>query len=163
VDSERTALYAAELAAFEGTDLERLRTFAELAAVVDEVLSAPWWPGPHVELQRTRADSRSSSTRCDSHRDDRLVRIRLAPNQLTVATVAHEMAHALAGVDVGHGPIFRAAYVDMVAMITNIDSTDRRLDLHVKQLVDACAAAGIAIGGRNWPAPPSSASGAIAL
>ena len=42
------------------------------------------------------------------------VEIRVAAGQCTSATLAHELAHALAGVDHGHDAVFRAAHVDVV-------------------------------------------------
>ncbi len=89
--------------------------------------------------------------------------IRLASDQLTIATAAHELAHALAGPAAGHSPLFLAAYLDVVAVITNLDSSDRRHRLHVDQLRAALDAAGLAVGARRWPAPPESAGSAIAL
>lgn len=160
MDGDRTSVYASELAAFEGTDLEQLRPFDELAELASEIVTGEWWPGPPVRFQRARVDARSSSTRC-ADRDGATVR--LARRQMTVATVAHELAHALAGGGAGHDAVFRIAYVDVVAVITNTQSTDRRRDLHLGQLLDAFAAAGLDIGDRRWPAPPSTASGAIAL
>lgn len=164
MDAERAAVYAAELAAFDGTDLEQARSFDELHDLADEVVLGEWWSGPTVRLQRARVDARSSSTRCETHHDGHQnARIRLAPAQMTVATVAHELAHALAGSGAGHDASFRAAYADVIAVITNVASTDRRRGLHVEQLLDAFAAAGLDVGSRGWPPPPSSASGAIAL
>jgi hypothetical protein len=160
MDGDRTAVYAAELAAFEGTDLEQLRPFDQLAELAREMTAGEWWPGPEVRFQRARVDARSSSTRC-ADRDGATVR--LAHRQLTVATVAHELAHALAGGAAGHDAVFRIAYADVVAVITNIVTTDRRRDLHVRQLLEAFGDAGLLVGSRRWPAPPSATSGAIAL
>lgn len=160
MDGDRTSVYAAEFAAFEGTDLEQLRPFDELSTLAGEVVAGEWWPGPPVRFQRARVDARSSSTRC-ADRDGATVR--LARSQMTVATVAHELAHALAGSAARHDAVFRIAYADVVAVITNTVSTDRRRDLHVRQLLDAFDAADLDVGARRWPAPPSTASGAIAL
>ena len=88
--------------------------------------------------------------------------IRFAASQATVATAAHELAHALAGVAHGHDEVYRRAYLDVVEVITNLDPTDRRGEIHVRQLAEAFAAAGLRLGPRSWPAPPDSA-GAIAL
>ena len=160
-DLERTAVYAAELAAFDGTDLETVRGLDRVVAVVDNLVAGEWWPGPPVSLRAARSDARSSSARCSDGTAD--VTIRLAANQATLATVAHEVAHALAGPAAGHDGLFRAAYLDVVAVMTNLDSTDRRGLLHVEQLREAFAAADLAVGQRRWPAPPPSTSGAIAL
>jgi hypothetical protein len=160
MDGDRASVYAAELAAFEGTDLEQLRPFDELAELARTVVAGEWWPGPRVRFQRARVDARSSSTRCAEFDG---ATVRLARRQMTVATVAHELAHALAGSSAGHDDVFRIAYADVIAVVTNIVSTDRRRGLHVGQLLDAFAAADLAVGVRRWPAPPSAASGAIAL
>ncbi len=82
---------------------------------------------------------------------------------MTVATAAHELAHALAGTGHGHDAVYRRAYLDVVRVITNLDSTDRRRDLHVDQLRVAFGAAGLAVGERSWAAPTDGTGSAIAL
>ena len=163
-DAERTAVYAAELAAFDGLDLETPLDFEVVAARMSAVVNGDWWPGMPVVVRRARVDARSSSTRCvvEPTAGEEAV-VRLAQAQLTFATAAHELAHVLAGVEIGHGRVFRRAYLDLIAVITNIDSTDRRRDLHVDQLADAFAAAGLEVGERAWPLPPASQTGAFAL
>lgn len=164
---DHAALYAAEIDAFDGTDLETKLAFGALQQLAHRLVATPWWPGPPVEITRTRRDARSSSARCldtAGETGERVVRIRLAEPQWTRATVAHELAHALAGPDAGHGERYRAAYVDVVAVLTNLDPTDRRRGHHVEQLRSAFDAHGLAVGARRWPAPPAeSTTGAIAL
>ena len=58
--ADHEALYAAERAAFDGTDLERLRPLTELRALVDDVTSGDWWPGPPVAVRAARTDAVSS-------------------------------------------------------------------------------------------------------
>jgi hypothetical protein len=159
-DCGRAEVYAAEAAAFDGTDLEAIRTFADVSAAVAAVVESAWWPGPPVHVIAARRDARSSSARGSA---DTGTTIRLAAEQLTIATAAHELAHALAGPAAGHSPIFLAAYLDVVAVITNLDSRDRRHDLHVRQLREALDAVGLTAARRTWPAPPEEASAAIAL
>jgi hypothetical protein len=159
-DHGRAAVYAAEAAAFEGTDLESLLAFSAVAARIEAVVGGPWWPGPDVSVVSTRSDAGSSSARGGSGGG---VVIRLAAEQLTVATAAHELAHALAGPGAGHSPVFLAAYLDVVSVITNLDSLDRRHQLHVAQLREAFADAGLLIGERTWPAPPEATGTAIVL
>lgn len=164
---DHVALYAAEADAFEGTDLESTRPIDELQQLAGRLVDSPWWPGPPVEVTPTRRDARSSSARCveaAGRPDGRLVQIRLAEPQWTTATVAHELAHALAGTDAGHGAGYRVAYLDVVAVLTNLDPTDRRRGLHVDQLRSAFDAHGLTVGQRRWPEPPAaSSSGPIAL
>ncbi len=159
VDAE--AVYAAELAAFDGTDLEDVVEFAQLRTSMMSVMAGEWWPGPSVDVSPTRTDA--STSRCTTSGAGDRTEIRLAGSQTTVATAAHELAHALAGVGAGHGPLFRAAYLDVVAVITNIDTTDRRRELHVDQLATAFSSSGLQVAPRRWPPPPSSTTSAIAL
>lgn len=160
-DSARTALYSAELAAFDGTDLEEVVGVDRVAAVVGEIVEGSWWPGPSVAVRAARSDARSSSARCNA--DDLRTTIAIATDQATLATAAHELAHALAGPGARHDATFRAAYLDVVAVMTNRSTVDRRGDLHVRQLGDALAAAGLEVGSRRWPAPPDETTNAIAL
>ena len=162
MDHDRSAVYAAELAAFDGTDLESRQEFARIAELVGALTAGSWWCGPTVDLRRARRDALSSTTRCPVAGPDPLI-IRLADGQLTVATAAHELAHALAGVDRGHDATFRIAYLDVIEVITNVDPLDRRHDLHVVQLASAFEAARLDVGARRWPAPPASVVGPIAL
>lgn len=163
VDVERAGVYAAECAAFDGTDLEEVREFDELAELLASLTTGEWWPGPTVTIRRARRDARSSSTRCEGDVSHDLTTISMAGGQQTIATLAHELAHALAGVRHGHGPTFRAAYLDVISVVTNLDPSSRRRDLHVAQLTSAFAAAGLAVGPRHWPLPPDSIAGPIAL
>ncbi len=159
-DCGRAEVYAAEAAAFDGTDLESPRPFDDVAAAIEAVAGGAWWPADPVRVVAARRDARSSSAR---RIDGGTNVIRLAADQLTIATAAHELAHALAGPSAGHSPVFLAAYLDVVAVITNLDSLDRRHDLHIEQLRAAFHAAALVVGQRRWPAPPESTGTAIAL
>ncbi|HUS41864.1 MAG TPA: hypothetical protein VMY16_04280 [Ilumatobacteraceae bacterium] len=159
-DCGRAEVYAAEAAAFDGTDLEVARSFDEVSTAIGAVVGGAWWPGPPVRVVPARRDARSSSARRIA---DATTVIRLASDQLTIATAAHELAHALAGPAAGHSSGFLAAYVDVIAVITNLDSLDRRHQLHVGQLREALDAVGLTVGRRGWPAPPESTGTAIVL
>jgi hypothetical protein len=154
-------VYAAEGEAFAGTDLEMPVGIASLVELAAQLTAASWWPAGPVVVRASRADARSSTTRCRTSPAGHAHEIRLASAQSTVATLAHELAHVVAGLAAGHGPLFRSAYLDVVAALTNLDSTDRRRELHVLQLRDAFASAGLAVAPRRWPEPPS--AGPIAL
>ena len=159
-DFGRAEVYAAETVAFDGTDLEVIRSFDEVSTVVTSVVEGSWWPGTPVRVVAARRDAASSSAREGA---DASTVIRLAADQTTIATAAHELAHALAGPAAGHSALFLAAYLDVIAVVTNLDSRDRRHRLHVDQLREALVAAGLVVGARAWP-PPTEASGtAIAL
>lgn len=165
-DANHEALYAAELAAFDGTDLEQVRPFAAIAALLQQVVGGPWWPAGEVEVRRARVDAGSSSTRCSGGEVGAAVAratISLAGPQMTVATAAHELAHVLAGAGCGHDAVYRRAYIDTVRVMTNLDPTDRRMGLHVEQLSAAFRAAGLGVGERSWPAPTEGTGSAFAL
>lgn len=144
-DRGRTAVAAAEEAAFGGTSIDDARPRAELESQLAAVVTGPWWAasGPPVHVVTPRRSARSSSARHDSRRSG--VEVRLTDEQLTLATVAHELAHALAGVACAHGPRFRAAYVDVVALLAGAAEADH--------LAGAFAQFGVPAGQRAWPAP----------
>ena len=116
-DIGRTALGEAEAAAFGGTDLEAEREIAELRAGPAAVTGGSWWRaagGPPVTVTAARASARSS--RAAATGAARWTGA-LAAGQRDVATLAHELAHALAGVGHGHDERFRAALVDVVTVV----------------------------------------------
>ena len=162
-DVGRLAVYACELAAFDGTDLEDERSFEEVERFIRSIAAGPWWTGPVVTVRRARSGTASSVAAGSVGRPGATIEIRLADGQCTVATGAHELAHALAGVEHGHDAVFRRAYLDVVAMGTNLDPLDRRGTTHVDQLADAFESAGMALAERRWPPPDVGTVGAIAL
>jgi hypothetical protein len=148
-DSGREAVYAAEDQAFGGTDLEDVAPFDELCAVAAIVTATDWWRStlaPAVAIEPARSDAGSSSARVDG---DAVV-IRLAAAHRTRATLGHELAHALAGVHHGHDATFRAAHVDVVAMIAGASAA--------AALASAYGELGVPPAPRRW-APPVRAAG----
>jgi hypothetical protein len=161
VDRDRAQVYAAELAAFDGTDLEEVIGFERVAERIASVVAGPWWPGDEVVVVAARRDAQSSVTRC--HVDESsITEVRIAAPQATVATAAHELAHALVGAQHGHDARFRRAHVDVVLAMTNPDRLHARGDLHAEQLRRAYDAAGLDLAHRTWPTPPD-VGGVIAL
>ena len=142
-DDGRAAVYAAEVAAFEGTRYESVTEFDELVALAGAITSAEWWPRGEVPVVRARRDSGTSSA---SQRDGGRPVIRLAGPQTTPATLVHELAHVLAGVGTGHGPVFRRAHVDLAGYCFG--------EVEAVWLLDAYAAMQLAPGGRAWAQPP---------
>ncbi len=65
--------------------------------------------------------------------------------QLDDVTIAHELAHLLAGVDHGHDERFRAAHLDVVALLAGTRAAS--------MLAEAYSAFGLSAGRRAWPAP----------
>lgn len=162
-DRDRAQVYAAEIAAFDGTDLERVIGHEAVSMEMQRVVRGSWWPCRSVSIRRMRSDARSSVTRCSvGDAGGGVVDIGIAEAQATLATASHELAHALAGVDHGHDAVFRCAYLDVVMVMTNADRPTGRGSLHVDQLRRAFEAVGLAVGERTWPEPPTS-GGPIAL
>jgi hypothetical protein len=143
-DRGREAVYAAEEAAFGGTDLEDRRPLAELQARAATLVDGDWWAragGRPVDVVAARLDARSSSAR---GRGGGAV-VRLAEAQLDTATVAHELAHVLAGIDQGHDERFRAAHVDVVAVLAGSRAA--------AALAASYRTFGLTVGPRPWPPP----------
>lgn len=153
-DLGREAVYAAEIAAFEGTSYEVVEPLGQLIDLATLITDAGWWPRGPIRVVAARSDAGSSSTRQTGQ--DRPV-VRLAAPQMTPATLVHEFAHVLAGVGVGHGAVFRRAHVDLVGYLFG--------DVEANWLLDAYAAMGLTPGDRAWPAPPvrGAAGGPVAL
>jgi hypothetical protein len=143
-DRGREAAYAAEEAAFGGTTLEESRPLAEIRERAASITGGDWWRrtgAPAVDVVAARSSARSSSARAPGRR----AVVRIAAGQLDEATVSHELAHVLAGVEHGHDERFRTAHVDVVAMLAGSRSADR--------LTAAYRAFGLVIGPRAWPPP----------
>lgn len=154
IDRGREAVYAAEESAVAGTDLDEPRPLGELCRVAAAVVSGDWWRaagGPVVTVGAARTGTTSSRTvAAVGARDGVPVVVRLAPGQWSVATVAHELAHALAGVEHGHDGRFRAAHVDLVAMVGGAGPAAALTASYADHRVPA--------GPRAWP-PPVRATG----
>lgn len=153
-DIGREAVYAAEIAAFEGTSHESVAPFTDLLDLAALIVEASWWPHGEIDVVPARVDAGSSSTR---QRTGTAPVVRLAAPQMTPATVVHEFAHVLAGVTHGHDEVFRRAHVDLVGYAFG--------DEPAGWLLDGYAAMGLEPGSRAWAAPPvrREAGGQIAL
>lgn len=152
-DDGRAAVYAAEIAAFEGTSHESLVPFEQLVSTAAAITDARWWPHGPVEVRRARTDAGSSSAR---QRGSGQPVVRLAEPQMTPATLVHELAHVLAGVPAGHGATFRRAHVDLAGAVFG--------PTEAMWLRAAYGDVGLPLGDRTWPEPPNPAArGPIAL
>ncbi|MFZ8998043.1 MAG: hypothetical protein ACO307_15390 [Ilumatobacteraceae bacterium] len=153
IDRGRSSVYAAELAAFEGTSYEAITPFDELLVLGRLVTDAAWWPCGETEIVPARVDACSSSTR---RRGAAPPVVRLAADQMTPATVLHELAHVLAGLDAGHGPSFRRAHLDLVGFAFGAEPAE--------WLDEAYRSMSLDVGHRRWARPSERpGSGPIAL
>lgn len=151
-DVGRAAVAAVETTAFGGTSLDDVVGRSRAEGWVSDVVAGPWWlqAGPPVIVRRPRVSTRSSSARVAADDQQRLgahapVEVQLADEQCSLATVAHELAHALAGVAAGHGPRFRAAHVDLVSVLAG-----RSTGVF---LAECYGRFGLAVSARRWPEP----------
>ena len=146
IDHGREAVYAAELAAFDGTSYERLTDLVTLQSLAYRITNADWWPRGDVTVVAARADAASSATYLTGASQPI---VRLAAGQMTMATLTHELSHALAGVGNGHGPTFRRAHVDVVEWAFGGEPAE--------WLLDAYQAMGVGVGDRSWRPPTAHA------
>lgn len=151
-DVGRSAVAAVETAAFGGTTLDDIVGRSRAEAWVSDVVAGPWWlqAGPPVIVRRPRVSTRSSSARVAFDDQRRFgirapVEVQLADEQCSLATVAHELAHALAGVGAGHGPRFRAAHVDLVSVLAGHSAAGF--------LAECYGRFGLDVPVRRWPEP----------
>ena len=145
-DAERTAVGEAEEAAFGGTDAETEQPWATLVEQAAALTCSAWWAsagGPPVAVAPSRTTARSSRAR--SRSGDPVVAVSLAAGQRDLATLAHELAHALAGVSHGHRARFRTAEIDVVAMMVGPEAA--------RSLAEAFDAFGLVRAERPWPPP----------
>ena len=141
-DHGREAVYAAEEAAFGGTLYDALVEFDELLWLRNALQSSPWWTAGQIVVERARTDAVSSTTRqCDGGQ----ARIRIAQPQCTPLTFAHEVAHVLAGVASGHGPVFRRAEIDLVLAMFGSQPA--------AWLTESFAGMGLNVAQRSWREP----------
>jgi hypothetical protein len=143
-DTGRAATYAAEEDAFGGTDLDVESSLEALVAMAATITAGEWWRtcgAPAVRVVGASTAAHSSSARSTGP----AVLVRVAGGQRTPGTLTHELAHALAGVAAGHDAVFRAAHVDVVALLAGAGAA--------ADLVQSYGAAGLAVGDRAWPSP----------
>lgn len=153
-DVGRTAVSEAETAAFGGTDLETQLPLVALRARTTAVVASQWWRAvgsPPVHVVAAVATARSSSARTEGgpggRSGEHRVTVRLARGQHDVVTLAHELAHARAGVQRGHDERFRIALVDVITLLAGPDPAAALTDAFV------ALGLGLELAGRPWPPP----------
>lgn len=131
-DSLRTASYRAEDAAFGGSSWSGPQVDREdvvaLAHMMSEwgrenLVDTAWWNGPNVRLHGDGGAWAAHSYR--THHNE--VVFPASRETLSVAIVAHEIAHYLTPDDPGHGEAWRAAYLALVREFMGSEYADRLL------------------------------------
>ena len=151
-DVDRRRVYDAEDAAFLDT------TYADRIGergcrwLVDRLVATPWWQAAGAPVPQVRA------ARIDSARSTTVVRsggaeLRIGPGMDLAHVLSHELAHLLATPGAGHGPLYRAAHVDVATVLLGRHGANR--------LAERYARAGLALAPNRWPAPPNHGDGGL--
>lgn len=117
LDEETKAVYAAEDAAAQAWSPRRYRTFAELTAEVERIVTSDWWAetfaGAPIEVYlERRSGTATFSAAC--RRDGTGVLWFVDGHHWSADVVCHELAHL--ATDSGHDAAFRAALVKLWRM-----------------------------------------------
>lgn len=148
-DVGRSKVYLAEDAVFDETLYSETLGMSGVASLADHLFSDEWWVSNidrYPEIVPTRREANRS------HADIDRQRIALGLGGETAATLGHEAAHIAqavlyAGKDIaGHGMEFRAAMVDVTALLCG--------PIVAERLVRSYRAHGLEIGTRHRDPPP---------
>ena len=128
LDEETKAVYAAEDAAAQAWSPRRYRTFAELTAEVERIVTSDWWAetfaGAPIEVYlERRSGTATFSAAC--RRDGTGVLWFVDGHHWSADVVCHELAHL--ATDSGHDAAFRAAYARQVRRVLGPDIPPERV------------------------------------
>ena len=143
-DRGRQAVYAAEIAAFEGTSYEVVTSIEPLIELAATITAADWWPRGPIPVVRARVRRIVVVDPATGPRSARRAARRSSDDP---ATLVHELAHVLAGVGLGHRCVFRRAHVDLVGCAFG--------EAEAVWLGDAYRSMDLTFGARAWSAPPA--------
>ena len=156
-DAQRSRVYRAEELAFGETLADQSASLDGLATLAGILFVDPWWVtatgGVVPRVARARTDSRRST----ASRDRRGAWVlRIAPGHDQPPTLSHEAAHVLVAVAAearlgpiaAHGPVFRAAHLDVATVL---------FGTHGRQLLAReYRSAGLEVAAHpSWPTPPT--------
>lgn len=151
-DADRQRVYDAEDAAFLDT------TYAERLGergcrwLLDRLVATPWWAAcgrSTPVLRAARADSSRSTTVLGEGRSE----VRIGPGMDQAHVLSHEAGHLLAAPDATHGPRFRAAHLDVAAVVLGRHGADRLFERYTRS--------GLRLEARGWPPPPDCGTGGL--
>lgn len=151
-DGDRQRVYEAEDAAFLETSYAERLGERGCRWLLDRLVATPWWAStgrPAPLLRAARVDSTRSTTVLADGRAE----LRIGPGMDQAHVLSHELAHLLATVPAGHGSGFRAAHVDVAAVLLGRHGATRLADRYTR--------AGLASAVRRWPSPPDAGDGGL--
>jgi hypothetical protein len=151
-DRDRQRVYDAEDAAFVDTTYAERLGASGCRWLLERMVATPWWAScarPAPVLRAARADSTRSTTVVGAGRAE----VRIGPGMDQAHVLSHEAAHLLAGSDATHGPVFRAAHLDVAAVVLGRHGADRLSERYTRF--------GLRVHGRRWPPPPECGEGGL--
>ena len=151
-DGERQKVYDAEDAAFLDTSYAERLGRRGCTWLLDRMVATPWWSaaaGPSPALRPARADSTRSTTVVAGDRAE----VRIGPGMDQPHVLSHELAHLVASPAAGHGPLFRAAHLDVALVLLGSHGAGR--------LAAGYARGHLPVAERGWPPPPDHGPGGL--
>jgi len=151
-DAERQKVYDAEDAAFVDTSYAERLGERGCTWLLERLVATPWWAaasGGQPALRAARADSARSTTVVALGRAE----VRIAPGMDQAHVLSHELAHLVARPDAGHGPLFRAAHLDVAGLLLGGHGAGR--------LAERYRRAGLSVAARRWPPPSGHGEGGL--
>lgn len=145
-DRDRRRVYGVENLIFDETLFTEPLGAAGVVDLAGLVNQDPWWVRNGVAF--TVSPARRESQHSSAFLAGEVARIRLSVHQEDAATLAHELAHLLAGrhdPNAGHGPLFRAAELDTVTLVCGTTAAAR--------LGRAFDDADLTVAARRWQDP----------
>jgi len=145
-------VYDAEDAAFLETSYADRLGERGCRWLLDHLVATIWWgaaAGSSPVLRAARSDSARSSAVVAADRAE----VRIGPGMDQAHVLSHELAHLLAPAGAGHGAAFRAAHLDVAAVLLGTHGAAR--------LAERYARAGLQVAARTWPAPPGHGPGGL--
>ncbi|HET8930432.1 MAG TPA: hypothetical protein VFN21_07235 [Acidimicrobiales bacterium] len=148
-DAMRSAVYAVEHSVFAETLFSDPVGAAGMLDLAGLVADSGWWQrnGTTFEIAPTRREAQHSSATAEPAGGGP-AQIRISVHQEDAATLAHELAHLLAGshgATPPHGPTFIAAELDVVSLVCGT--------IAARRMSRAFSEAGIAASARTWEPP----------
>lgn len=125
-DADRQRVYDAEDLVFDETLFTEPLGATGVVDLARLVNADRWWVDNGVPF--TVSPARRESLHSSAFVAGDVARIRLSIHQEDAATLAHELAHLLAGRHdggTGHGPLFRAAQLDTVTLVCGTKTAAR--------------------------------------
>ncbi len=151
-DGERQKTYDAEDTAFLDTSYAERLGEQGCRWLLDRMAATPWWSAAGARppaLRAARVDSTRSTTVVAGDRAE----VRIGPGMDQAHVLSHELAHLVASPAAGHGPLFRAAHLDVALVLLGSHGAGR--------LAAGYARGDLLVAERSWPPPADHGPGGL--